>query len=207
MFRVEDNAAGKKTKCPKCGAAIWVPSPVVTDVPSESADSTCADEVVDHSPAAPKSAEPSCGTEDIFRLADEVQSSEAAESIVPSHNRAGPSWRPDPSYLSRDDALDDNSKHRALRFLAGWHWIGGILGLAIAGLFTFATAGVWIIGVVRKVDLTAMLPATLQVALGVGILIVSGITSLGVAEAIKLAIDLERNTRITNSLLRRMLGR
>ena len=64
-FHVEDKAAGRKTKCPKCGTAISVPTLTATDTPSPFG-------LLDELPPLPPEGDPLANDED-YRLADEPQ--------------------------------------------------------------------------------------------------------------------------------------
>src|SRR5688500_19301252 len=46
MFNAPDNAAGKKAKCPKCGGAIEIPTPVIEE------EEILDDEVAEDQPAS-----------------------------------------------------------------------------------------------------------------------------------------------------------
>ena len=117
-FQVDDKAAGKKTKCPKCGAALSIPNPARSDMPIPGP----------RLPAirSPAPSTPIVREHDGYKLAGEV-------TTLGRDDFYKDALAPSPAAPAREDAQDDTSwapkpgesQVEAVCHNCGYSWIFG----------------------------------------------------------------------------------
>lgn len=184
-FRVADDMAGKKGRCPHCRQVLVVPSPL-QDVYDDTAIVAPTKTPITRPPAQPPDP-----TSDTFNEMIDDELGIQHEPPIPIYDEPLPDKKKrSPIYADRGAIAESSSKYPALRAIA---WIYRGLGMLV---IIVGSVG-FIVGLVGGTPGEAFLILP--------IMVIGSVSFFAMSEGISLLIDIEANTRRNSEVMIRML--
>jgi predicted Zn finger-like uncharacterized protein len=229
-FQVEDKAAGKRTKCPKCGAAIIVPVAEQSYFSGAVALPTVADPVPADEPGIYSAGNdvPKPDLDDEWNRASSFSAPHQSKTQPSGGLHASPRVEPSRYGRHEDDALErdaaktasrtrvaerlERKRYPALVLLAKFYWAIGVLGIVCAVLW-IGLCLIVLLFVMRDPQSISSTPFGSLFVFGVWsvsfllALVFETVVSFSVAEIIRWAVDMKTGNSTTNALLQAMLDR